>query len=200
MSWCVASTARSRRSWRSAEWGGLVQYVGLEDRDPETPPVDVLAEAIVLLGIVEQPQRLDAVDLAPLLVTPEHRLILQAIHAARIATVGQRWSDFYLRWFAECEQRLHGLADVIDYRLVDKSWQRWMRTRHDRADLRPYDPSGHISNYAWWLDRLRRVAAARYIIDRSQRAAERAWRGDVDGAVQAIGSIRQQRAEIRVDV
>lgn len=173
--------------------------VGLEDRDPLIPPVDALAEAIVLHGALQQPERLD-LDLDPLLTFPEHRMILHAMQTARTASAGESWARFYIRWVNECERLRHGLSDVLDYSLIDASWQRWMRTRHDRGNLRPSDPSGHITDFDWWLARLQRVAASRRLVHAAQAIAERAWRGDVDGAHAEAGRIDRSTAVVRIDV
>jgi len=180
-----------------------MERLGLEDRDPDIPPCDALAEAIVLLGALNEPERyLDGVDLEPLLVFPEHRTLLRLMRWVRAQTVGQRWSAFYVRFWDTCERRQPGLAKVLDYDLLSGSWRHWIDRRLN-IDERP--PSeilgpGHLLNYGWWLERLRRVAAARRLIEDAQHIAAAAWRGDVDGAYAAADRIRILRPVVRVDV
>lgn len=173
-----------------------MQHAGLEDREPEVPPVDSLAEGVVLdwLLMVE-PERIPSLDLDGLLVFKEHRQIWACMRQAWAQRQpDELWADFYLRWFNAAERTHRGLADVVlPVEAARSEWEhRRGREDSDRGGFRGL--AVHSHGFEWWLERLRRVAAARRLLEDAQRMAERAWRGDVDGALAAAASATSHSA------
>jgi hypothetical protein len=193
-----------------------VDPVGLEDRDAETPPCDSLAEAIVLSALLRAPELipLHSVEIRPLLVFPEHALLLTALERAYAATP-RRDSEPWSRWSArvearwmtrECETVAPGrgwvLAEMISpYGPIDATmtWRmrRWREVQDRFPDAAPCD---FDRPWTWWLSRLHAVAEARQLVAAGHRIVERAWRGDVDGASAVILDLRQRRSVVRIDV
>lgn len=165
----------------------MQQRVALEDRAPDVPPCDALAEAVVLSYVLyHYPAKVVECELLPLLVFPEHRQLFQAMqHAYR---ADESHAQFYVRWLNEAERMQPGLSNVLDG--LGASWSHWQARNLERdAGL------GSVSTMDWefWLARLRQVAAARRLLEDAQRMAERAWRGDVDGAFEVVGAMGQRR-------
>lgn len=162
-------------------------HTALEDRDPATPPCDSLAEAIVLEGILSHPERL-VHDVRPLLVFPEHRVCLDAMHRAYNAAPDAPWGRFYIRWLGELERAMPGHGAELETLLLDvgNEASRWRWTRYDEDRVAHVNASDYSHDWQWWLDRLKLIAEARRLIASAQEMAERAWRCDVDGAYAAI--------------
>lgn len=169
---------------------------GHEDREPDVPPCDSLAEGIVLFHMRYWPEDLDAYDLAPLLVFPEHRHLLRTMQTARIRSMGQPWSSFYIAWMEECQIVSPSLDTVLDTVVADQ-WTWHMNRLRANPDAPEIDARLH--DWRWWVERLQRVAVARQLVDDAQQIAARAWRGDVDGARAVVRDIRF-RDVVRVDV
>lgn len=166
-----------------------MRLLGLEDRASDTPPCDSLAEAIVLHGLLYRPYNLARYDVRPLLVFPEHRVCLAAmVRAYAITGEDAPWGRFYMRWMDELERLRPGcghlLVTMLDTVADDESTWRWARYEETRDD-EPSD-SIHDHDWNWWLERLKRVAEARRLIQSAQDIVDRAWRGDVDGAYAAV--------------
>jgi hypothetical protein len=156
----------------------LLERTGLENRAPDIPPCDALAEAILLSYVLyHRPEHLVECDLLPLLVFPEHRLLWQVMQ--RAYRPDETHAQFYLRWLNEAERTQRGLSDVLSG--VGESWSRWQahRLEHDTTGCE----SVSTIDWDWWLARLQQVATARRLIDENQRTMERLWSGDVDGAL-----------------
>jgi hypothetical protein len=173
----------------------MIDRLSLETRPADVPPIDALAEAIVLSYVLHHaPQKVVECDLLPLLNFPEHRLLWQVMQ--RVYRADETHEQFYLRWLNEAERTQHGLSDVLSG--VGESWSRWQA---HRLTLGPVG-YGSVStmDWDWWLARLQQVARARRLIEDAQRMAECAWRGDVDGALEVVGRATRERVPIRVDV
>jgi hypothetical protein len=166
----------------------LLERTGLENRAPDSPPCDSLAEGVLLSYVLHHaPSKVVECDLLPLLVFPEHRLLWQVMQ--RVYRADETHEQFYLRWLNEAERTQQGLSDVLSG--VGESWSRWQA---HRLTLGPVG-YGSVStmDWDWWLARLQQVATARRLIEDAQRMAEFAWRGDVDGALGIVGAIDSQR-------
>lgn len=173
----------------------MADRLGLENRDPETPPRDALAEAIVLSYVLYHcPAKVVECDLLPLLNFPEHQQLFRVMQ--RVYRADETHEQFYLRWLNEAERTQKGLSDVLSG--VGESWSRWQAHRLEH-DTRGYE-SVSTMDWDWWLARLQQVATARRLIEDAQRMAECAWRGDVDGALEVVGRATQERSPIRIDV
>lgn len=175
------------------------------ERDPEAPPSDALAEAVVLRELLFRPHLIERYDPALLLVFPEHRIVLACMRKAYRGTHAASPGTFYVAWMAECERarpgqglRLVRLLDFVDDDLTRWQWREAKATATGKpfAGLAP-----HAHPFEWWFQRLRDCAEARRLISVAQRMAESAWRGDVTQA----RAIAQKAAvarpgAIRVDV
>lgn len=171
---------------------------GHEDREPDVPPCDSLAEGIVLYHMLYWPDDLAQCDLEPLMVFPEHQRLLAAMQAARARTAaGQAWSEFYIAWMAECEKISPHLDAVLDTVVADH-WTWHMNRVRDDPDSAVIDVRLH--DWRWWLARLQRVAAARQLVEDAHQIAARAWRGDVDGARAVVDRIDRRREKVRIEV
>lgn len=158
------------------------------ERDPEAPPSDALAEAIVLRGLLYKPAEIARYDPSLLLVFPEHRMVLSCMRRAYARTHGTTWGRFYVEWVDECNRVRPGLTRLLDYVPEDVS------RLHNGVPHPEQD-------FEWWWQRLRDCAEARRLIGVAQSMAEKAWRVDVAGAQQAAQSALPRRAKaIRVDV
>lgn len=162
-------------------------HVALEDRDPAIPPCDSLAEAIVLLWLLEHPRNLQQYDVRPLLVFPEHRVCLDAMQSAHDTEPGQPWGRFYVRWVDELERAMPGHSAALEDLLLsvaDDSYAwRWARYDEDHDHTpQPIRASDYSHDWHWWLERIKRIAEARRLIASAQEIAERAWHMDLDGA------------------
>jgi hypothetical protein len=171
------------------------ERAGMENRAPDVPPCDALAEAVLLSYVLHHtPAKVLECDLLPLLVFPEHRAIWRVVQ--RVYRPDESHEQFYLRWLNEAERTQPGLSGVLSG--VGESWSRW------QAHRLAHDTTGYASvsttDWDWWLARLRQVAAARRLIEDAQRMAERAWQGDVAGALEAVGRATRERSPVRVEV
>jgi hypothetical protein len=170
----------------------VTTHVALEDRAPEVPPCDALAEAVVLSYVLHHaPQKALECDLLPLLVFPEHREIWQAMR--RVYRADESHERFYLRWLNEVERVRPGLSEVL--LSIGDSWSRW---QHKRLERDPLCRSVSTLDFDWWYARLQQVARARRLIEDAQRVAECAWRGDVDGAIEVVGAIDHGRGAVAI--
>lgn len=189
---------------------------GLEDRESDVPPCDSLAEAIVLSALLCHPELIPqySAEVRPLLVFPEHRLLLTAIERAYAATprvAGEPWSRWIARvearWLMqECERAAPGrgwiMADLIaPCGPIEAKYQwemrRWQELRERFPEAAPCD---FDHPWTWWLERLKKVSACRRIVDEAQEAAALAWRGDLDGASAVVRRMDAGRSVVRVVV
>lgn len=151
------------------------------DRDPEAPPSDALAEAVVLRALLYRPALISRYDPTLLLVFPEHRIVLACMKRADRITHTKTWGTFYIEWMAECEKARPGqgmqLVRLLDY--VDEDLSRW-QWREARATGKPFAGlAPHHHPFEWWFQRLRDCAEARRLISVAQSMASSAWRGDL---------------------
>jgi hypothetical protein len=156
----------------------LLERTGLENRAPDSPPCDSLAEGVLLSYVLHHaPSKVVECDLLPLLVFPEHRLIWEVMQ--RAYRPDETHAQFFLRWLNEAERTQPGLSGVLSG--VGESWARWPAHRLE------LDPASYESvstmDWDWWLARLDRVGTARRLLEKNQRTTEHLWRGDVDGAL-----------------
>lgn len=169
------------------------------ERDPEAPPSDALAEAIVLTYLLWHPAEIERYDPSLLLVFPEHRVMLACMKRALRVTRGETWGRFFIAWRKLCEEHRPGLSRCLDY--VDDDLTRWQwrearRTGKPFAGLAP-----HHHPFEWWLQRLKDCAEARRLISVAQGMATAAWRGDVAQARAIAQKAGVERSEpIRVEV
>lgn len=162
------------------------------DVDPrDAPPSDAAAECALLTMCEIYPEQVGTLRLDGLLVFPEHRTIWQAMCRVHMRSPGLDVAEFYIALRREmcaalCKQDHRG----------DREHCGGWRT------LRVLDFGEHCNPFKdipYWLGRLERVRDARQLIDQAQRAAERAWSRDAEGA-RAILSRVGKSAPIRVDV
>jgi hypothetical protein len=166
-------------------------------RAPEAPPVDSLAECIVLNHLLLNRELIESTDLGPCLIFPEHRDIWQAMRTVQQRTPDLSFGAFYLALIDELE-RAHpgqGFALVELLRVGDteleRGWDEYRRANRDDLGRRDFH-----HGFEWWLARLRRISDARQVIRAAHEAAERAWREDVDGALQALRTAPQPRDRV----
>jgi hypothetical protein len=176
-------------------------------RAPDAPPCDSLAEGIVLHHLLIHPELIGTVDLAPLLVFPEHVWCWQAMVRTRAGRPDLDCGDFWKPWLAELEQLAPGkslnLWDLLSRAAGDDmAARRWQCVKRYGTVLGVM--AEHDHHYYWWLARLRSIAEARQGIAAAQRIAEGFWRipdGDFSGSdALAILHRAVQRRPIRVDV
>lgn len=155
------------------------------DRRGSGPPADSLAEAVVLTYLLHHPQRIAGVDLANLVVFPEHRLCWQAM-ARAFMRHGSYWPTFHAGFVEELERLAPGKSlnlqetmDCADLESVRAHEEALERPHHEDGMLRM---SEYHHGFEWWLARLRRIAESRRLVHQAQQMAECAWREDVDGA------------------
>lgn len=164
------------------------------------PPCDSLAEAIVLEHFFWLPQDMAGRNLRPLLVFPEHRLLLTAIESAYAEN--QEWLKFWPRFWRHCERLAPGRGRQLGMLLINAYDDEMAWGWHRYDEQRDVDPrlTVHIHHWTWWYARLERVHEARQMIDAAHRMAERAWRVDTDGARAAMMALTPRPAEITVDI
>jgi hypothetical protein len=169
-------------------------------RDWTAPPSDALAEAVVLHGLLYAPAQIARWDVLPLLVFPEHRLLLHALKEAYAATRGQSWGHFYIRWMDECEHVAPGRGRALEKLLegVGEDHSEW---QYRQARAAPFNGIlAHEHDWIWWLERLKACAEARRLVSVAQAMAERAWSVDVQGAQRVALQARPRQAVVRVDI
>jgi hypothetical protein len=156
-------------------------------RAPEAPPVDSLAESVVLHHLLLNRDLIDSVDLSHDLVFPEHRWCWEAMRTVHQCSPDLDFGAFYLAWLDELERCHPGqsfaLAELLQVFDVQISRARDEFKHSERDDLNRHH------GFAWWLARLRRISDLRQMIRVNQEAAERAWREDLDGARRALRSV-----------
>jgi hypothetical protein len=158
-------------------------------RDWTAPPSDALAEAVVLHGLLYAPAQIARWDVLPLLVFPEHRLLLHALKAAYAATRGQSWGHFYIRWMEECERVAPGQGRALEKLLegVGEDHSEW---QYRQSCAAPFNGIlAHEHDWAWWYERLKQVAEARRLLSVTQEMTTALWRVDMAAARRAASRV-----------
>lgn len=143
------------------------------------------------------PERMSLVSLNGRLFMPEHRDIWRAM-----AHVNMRSPDLTIgAWWVALRRELHALLcdgvaedahkDEGVWSWQCEGWRTW-------GALRLTDGHATLQTLPVWLDRLERCVEARRLVEAAQEQAERAWRGDIEGArhvmEQAAGEVATGRA------
>jgi hypothetical protein len=179
-----------------------------DGRAPGAPPVDSLAEAVVLLQLMNHPERIGGLDMEPLLVFPEHREIWQVL--VRTYMRGPYADDrdrntalFGLAFDGEL-QRAHprdwrNYLDLLYSANTTASQRAWEdateRPQHEPGMLRL---SEYHHGFDWWLMRLQRIAEARRGIQAAQELAEAFYRApDHVFTAQDAHALLRQRMPVR---
>jgi hypothetical protein len=161
-----------------------------DHRAPDAPPVDSLAEAVVLHHLLLNHDLIDSADLNGLLVFPEHRWCWHAMRTVHQRSPTLTFGAFYLAWLDELERchpdqgfALAALLQIGDTELA-RGWAEYERDTRDERCRRD-----HHHGFVWWLTRLRTISDARRALSALQAASECAWREDMDGARYALAAI-----------
>jgi hypothetical protein len=169
-------------------------------RARDAPPVDSLAEAIVLNYLLLNREMIEATDLSRALVFPEHRWCWQAMLTVQQRAPDLSFGAFYLALIDELE-RSHpgqGFALVELLRVSDteheRGWDEYRRANRDDLGRRDFH-----HGFSWWLARLRTISDLRQTIRASSEAAECAWREDLAGARRALSAV-PRAGVVRVEV
>jgi hypothetical protein len=145
-------------------------------RAPGAPPVDSLAECVVLWRLMRRPEQIDAYDVGPLLNFPEHRWIWAAMLRVHAAEPHADADAFFGLWLADIQQH----HPEHWWNLVDLIFHKDEAARSCEEAYRD-DPPGmvrwtaHYHTFDWWFARLKAIKEARDGIRAAQRIAERYW-------------------------
>ncbi len=182
----------------------VTDYERWDVRDEKLPPVDGLAEAVVLHHCVYDPTLIDKVDLAPLLTFPEHREIWRVMKITR-ARYHDDPAGFLAEWWLDLS-RAHPdnwylYDDLLTSVAERESFRAFQQYRAGYGD-QPFTTFLH--DVDWWLAHLMNIAEARRAIQVLQRAAERLWRVP-DGRSttrQAIAMLKRDlpSTDLRIDL
>lgn len=148
-------------------------------RDERTPPIDGLAECVVLHHCVYDPSLIDQHDLGPLLTHPEHREIWRVMRLTRARTRHLADGEFLAHWWGDMA-RVHPQQwvnyDDLLCSVADREAARAQTDYEHDHMTRPY--TTYLHDFGWWLERCKRLAEARRGIEAAQRIAEGFWRAD----------------------
>jgi hypothetical protein len=155
--------------------------VSLHDqRSPDAPPCDALAEAMALDHLTFCCyERFDTVDLEPLLVFPEHVWLWRTATRVKARMTDPRGAAFFLEYLAEIRRthtRAEAVVNLVLYareRATERGFDDYAQVADDDPRLAPH-LRAHDLDY--WLARLERIAEARRGIRAAQEIAERYWR------------------------
>jgi len=153
-------------------------YRGWDVRDEKLPPVDGLAEAVVLQHCVYDPSLIDKVDLGPLLTFPEHREIWRVMKITRTRYSGDP-AGFLAEWWCDLSREHPDNWYLYDDLLTSvssvgrESFRAFKQYRAGYGD-QPYTTFLH--DIDWWLAHLMNIADARRALSVLQAESERLWR------------------------
>lgn len=161
-----------------------MEAVIADARQLDLPPVDSLAEQIVLNRMLFRPWLISRYDVGQLLVFKDHQFCWRTLSRARMRCETEDAGEFLQIWLAEVERLKPGQQMAYLNLLWSEEIRHGETARAfaERAHLAEQDPEGSHPLYRcyhdmdWWVARLRAVADARRIIRAAQEIAERAWR------------------------
>jgi hypothetical protein len=177
-------------------------YERWDVRAPQAPPVDGLAEAVVLHHCVYDPSIIEQVDLGPLLAFPEHREIWRVMKVTRQRYHGDP-AGFLVEWWFDLSHahpdRWYLYDDLLTSVAERESFRAFQQYRDGYGD-QPFTTFLH--DVDWWIARVREVAEARRAIQVLQHTAERLWRVPDGTTRAALAALRRElpTSAIRVEL
>lgn len=180
----------------------VADYERWDVRDEKLPPVDGLAEAVVLHHCVYDPTLIDKVDLGPMLTFPEHREIWRVLRITRARYRGDP-AGFLAEWWLDLSRAHPDKWYLYDDLLTSVAERETFRAfQQYRAGYGDQPFTTFLHDVDWWLAHLMNIAEARVALSVLQAESERLWRvPERPRSVRdSLNTVRQRLAPLIDDV